>query len=102
MVTTTVSRRDTASSLAHAVVEAHLAACAQVIGPIESTYWWEGRVNIASEYAVVMKTAGDRYQELERHILGHHEDVTPEIIATPIVAGSTPYLRWVTTETRSR
>ena len=87
-------------ALSRSAVEARLAACGQVVGPIKSTYWWEGKVETAQEWYVVFKTTTERYPALEAHIREQHSYDVPEIVVTPIVAGNPAYLDWVTTETR--
>lgn len=99
-VITTTDARDTADRLARSAVEARLAACVQVIGPISATYWWKGAVESAEEWLLQMKTTADRYAALADHIRANHPYETPEIIATPITHGSPDYLAWVRAETR--
>ncbi|HEX5497198.1 MAG TPA: divalent-cation tolerance protein CutA [Mycobacteriales bacterium] len=98
-VVTTTDTRAAADGLAHGAVAARLAACAQVTGPITSTYWWEGRVETAEEWQVIFKTTAERYPELERHIREQHSYDIPEILCFPITAGNPAYLTWLTTET---
>jgi periplasmic divalent cation tolerance protein len=99
-VTTTTDARESAERLARSTVEARLAACAQVVGPIQSTYRWEGTVETAEEWMVLFKTAADRYPALEQHIRGHHPYDVPEIISVPVTAGNPAYLSWLSRETR--
>jgi periplasmic divalent cation tolerance protein len=96
----TTDSQDAADALARSAVEARVAACAQVVGPIKSTYWWEGKVETAEEWYVVFKTTAERYPALEAHIREHHSYDVPEIVLMPIVAGNPAYLEWVSTETR--
>ncbi|MET9519071.1 divalent-cation tolerance protein CutA [Streptomyces sp. NPDC002994] len=91
--------REKALVLARDAVDARLAACAQVIGPVASVYWWEGVTETAEEWQVVFKTAGVRYADLEAHLKDAHDYETPEIIATAVVRGSAEYLAWVEQET---
>ncbi len=98
-VLTMTDSREKALDLARGAVDARLAACAQVGGPVASVYWWEGATETAQEWQVVFKTASARYDELEAHLKGAHDYETPEIIATPVVRGSAEYLAWVTQET---
>jgi periplasmic divalent cation tolerance protein len=98
-VETTVGSLDEADRIAEAVVVARTAACAQVLGPITSTYRWQGAVERAEEYLVVMKTTAARYPELERQLTGLHSYDVPEIVAVPLTAGSPGYLTWVSAET---
>jgi periplasmic divalent cation tolerance protein len=86
--------------LAHDAVEARLAACAQVAGPIASTYWWDEGLERAEEWLIMLKLPADRFQELADFLAQRHSYDEPEIIATPIVTGSSAYLSWLEDETR--
>ncbi len=99
IVATTTDTHDAASALARSAVEARLAACAQVCGPIESTYRWDGTVEVASEYQVLFKTPAARVPALQQHILSHHAYDLPEVIVTAVLDGSPAYLRWLDSET---
>jgi periplasmic divalent cation tolerance protein len=101
-VTVTAETREEAERLARSAVERRLAACAQVVGPIASTYWWNGAVDTAAEWQCLLKTTAARFEELRAHVEAEHSYDTPEIIATPIVAGSPAYLAWIAEETRPR
>lgn len=94
-VVTTVSDAEEAQSICHAVVEQRLSACAQVIGPIASVYWWQGQVETAQEWLCVLKTRSDLYKELERALKVLHPYEEPEILAIPVAAGSSTYLSWM-------
>ncbi len=99
MQTTTDSRSE-AMELARAAVAARLAACAQVAGPIASTYWWEGEMERAEEWLVMLKLPADRYAELCALLTRLHSYDEPEITATQICTGSPGYLGWIRAETR--
>ncbi|MBW8480751.1 divalent-cation tolerance protein CutA [Actinomadura parmotrematis] len=94
-VTTTTDSRAEAAAIAKAAVAERLAACAQLVGPIASTYWWEGEIESAEEWLVLFKTTAGRFDELAALIGDNHSYDTPEIIATPVVAGSLDYLAWI-------
>ncbi|NBM18639.1 divalent-cation tolerance protein CutA [Streptomyces sp. GC420] len=100
-VLTTTDSTDKARALAHGAVEARLAACAQIGGPVTSVYHWDGAVETTEEWQVLFKTTAARYDALEAHLKRAHDYDTPEIIATPVVRGSAEYLDWVTDETRA-
>jgi periplasmic divalent cation tolerance protein len=99
-VQTTTDSRAEAMELSRAAVEARLAACAQVAGPVASMYWWDGALERTEEWLVLFKLAADRYDELAAFITEQHSYDEPEIVALPIVAGSTAYLSWLREETR--
>jgi periplasmic divalent cation tolerance protein len=99
-VTTATERQADAQTIASAVVKGRLAACAQVVGPITSTYWWQGKVETAQEWLCVIKSKAALYEELEGVIQEVHPYKEPEIIATPITQGSQGYLAWLDENTR--
>ena len=99
-VVTTTENREDAEKIARALVEDRLAACVQLLGPIESTYWWKGSIETAREWVCHIKTHESLYDELERTIKAIHPYETPEIIAMSIVAGSNDYLKWLGREVR--
>jgi periplasmic divalent cation tolerance protein len=99
-VQTTTDSRAEAMELAHDAVEARLAACAQVAGPIASTYWWEDGLERAEEWLIMLKLPAERYDALAEFLIERHSYDEPEIMATPIVAGSPAYLSWLSEETR--
>jgi periplasmic divalent cation tolerance protein len=98
-VFTTVEKREDADRIASSVVNKRVAACAQVTGPIRSTYWWKGKVEQTEEWLLMMKTREALFSVLEKEIKAIHPYEVPEIIALPIVAGSESYLHWMEEET---
>lgn len=99
-VQTTTDSRGEAMELARAAVEARLAACAQVTGPVASTYWWEDALERAEEWLILLKLPATRFAELAEFLTERHSYDEPEIVATPIVAGARSYLGWIEEETR--
>ena len=94
-MTTAAGSEEEAERIGAALVERRLAACVQVIGPISSRYRWQGAVERSTEWMCVAKTSAARYPELEAAIRELHSYDEPEILATPIVAGSAGYLEWL-------
>ncbi|KOX15257.1 divalent-cation tolerance protein CutA [Nocardiopsis sp. NRRL B-16309] len=94
-VSTATETHDQAVELAKGVVEAKLAAGAQVIGPVGSVFWHLGEFGVGEEFKLVFYARADRYPDIETHLIGHHPWKNPEVVATPIVQGSQDYLRWV-------
>lgn len=101
-VSVTAPSEEEARSLGRMAVERRLAACAQVSGPIWSTYWWEGEVTSASEFVCTLKTSTDRLPALMDAVTQAHSYEVPEIVAVRIAAGDSAYLRWIGDETRDR
>ena len=95
-VATTIDSEEAAERISATLVERRLAACVQVVGPIASRYRWQGEVETAREWLCLAKTEASRYDDLEAEIRELHPYDEPEIVATPIVAGSAGYLKWLT------
>jgi periplasmic divalent cation tolerance protein len=98
-VVTTTERREDAERIGRALVEERLAACAQVTGPIASTYRWQGKIETAQEWQCWAKSRRDLYARIEQTIRRLHPYEVPEILAMPITAGSAAYLAWLDAET---
>jgi periplasmic divalent cation tolerance protein len=94
-VLTTVSSEEEAKRIADDLLDRRLAACVQVVGPIVSRYRWQGELEQAEEWQCLVKTEADLYEPVETAIRAIHSYDEPEIIATPVVAGSAGYLAWV-------
>jgi periplasmic divalent cation tolerance protein len=99
-VQTAVGSEEEAERISAVLIERRLAACVQVVGPIASRYPWKGKVEEAREWLCVAKTEAGRYGEVEAAIRELHSYEEPEVIATPIVAGSRGYLDWVSESLR--
>jgi periplasmic divalent cation tolerance protein len=94
VLTTTGTKQD-AGKVARALLEARLAACIQVVGPITSRYWWKDGIEEAEEWICLIKTTADLFERIEKAIRAAHPYDVPEILATPVVAGGTDYLDWL-------
>ncbi len=97
-VVTTTERREDADRIALALVEARLAACVQVAGPITSTYRWRGKIETTQEWQCRAKTNRRQFDKVEQAIRRIHSYEVPEILALPILAGSADYLAWMDEE----
>lgn len=91
---TTASSEQEALRLAHALVEARLVACAQIMAPIQSIYRWEGQIEQATEYGLVLKTAPEQLSALEAKLTALHSYAVPEFVVLEGEA-SKAYGAWV-------
>ena len=98
-IMTAIGSKQDAQKVANAIVGQRLAACVQVIGPITSTYWWQGAMETAEEWLCLIKTRQDLYERVEQAIRENHPYDEPEILALPVLAGSKSYLQWIVSET---
>jgi len=101
LVLTNCPDEGSATRIRQEVVNARLAACANQLGPVRSTYRWQGAIEEASEVALLIKTTRERYSELEALIRRLHPYALPEIVAIPVERGCPDYLAWVRMETRA-
>ncbi len=85
--------------IASGVVSERLAACANVMAPHQSFYWWDGSIQTGQEVAVILKTREDLFDRLKARILELHSYDTPCIVALPIENGHAPFLKWIADET---
>jgi periplasmic divalent cation tolerance protein len=94
IVTTTLPTEEAADLLATQLVEEKFAACVQVIGPIESTYWWEGAVERSEEWYCHCKAPAEKQAALMGRIKELHPYEVPEIVAVLADAAGPEYLAW--------
>jgi periplasmic divalent cation tolerance protein len=85
--------------LGHELVAARLAASANVwTGPVESTYWWRGTIETATETRMHLLTHTDLIDRLVKFVRERHPYDVPSISATPVVAGNPDFIAWVKSE----
>lgn len=94
-VVTTVNSKELAEKITSRLMEKRLAACVQVTSPITSVYRWKGKIETAEEWFCVIKTRRRLYREVEENIKALHPYEVPEIVAFPIISGSSDYLGWI-------
>jgi periplasmic divalent cation tolerance protein len=94
VLTTAGSERE-AEEIGAALLERRLAACVQTLGPIVSRYRWQGKLEHEQEWQCLAKTEARLYEEVEAAIRAAHSYAEPEILAIPVLAGSSGYLDWV-------
>jgi periplasmic divalent cation tolerance protein len=92
---------EAAQTLAHALVEASLAACVNRLPGMRSTYRWKGEVVTDEEDLLVVKTTREAFPALEAFVVARHPYDVPEIVALPVVTGHSPYLAWLEASIRA-
>jgi periplasmic divalent cation tolerance protein len=98
-VVTTTDSLDLANSIAQTLLEKRAAACVQVFGPVQSKYWWKGKIEEAAEWVCMIKARSADYERIEALISEAHSYDVPEILAFPVQQGSRRYLEWLEGET---
>ncbi|WP_199610904.1 divalent-cation tolerance protein CutA [Flocculibacter collagenilyticus] len=95
IVLCTCGSEHAANTLAQQLVELNLAACVNILPNIRSVYKWQGKVEIAQETQLIIKTLVSKFHLLESAIKQHHDYDVPEIIMLPVEGGSDDYLSWI-------
>ena len=91
----TAANTEEASRIAETLVDKGLAACVQILPEMQSVYRWKGEIEKQPEILILAKTVKSKFGELETEVRALHSYDTPEIVATPLINGSRPYLEWL-------
>jgi periplasmic divalent cation tolerance protein len=83
----TCGTHDEALTIANSLIEARLAACVNVLPPVQSIYRWQGKIETAQEVLLIIKTTQERFSAVRDRITQLHTYDTPEIVAIPVVDG---------------
>ena len=95
VVFTTAGSKEEASKLSRGLVEEKLAYCVNTVPSIQSTYFWEDKLCVDEELLLVIKTQERKFTAVESWVRKNHSYEIPELIALPIVKGSTDYLKCI-------
>lgn len=102
VVLVTAPEGQEAERLARLVLEKKLAACVNILKGATSLFWWQGKIDTASESLMVIKTTRALLSSLVQTIKKAHSYSVCEVIALPIAGGNKPYLDWVGASCASR
>jgi periplasmic divalent cation tolerance protein len=100
VVLTTFPADADGESFGRALVDERLAACVNLLAPMESVYRWEGKVETETERQVIVKTSRDRLSALWDRVRELHPYEVPEFIVLQIADGNEAYLRWIGDSTK--
>ena len=95
IVLTTTGSKEEAEKLATEIVQRNHAACVNVVGPISSTYRWQGKVERAEEFLLIVKTTAHAVGHVSADIEELHSYDLPEFVVLGIDSGSERYLEWI-------
>jgi periplasmic divalent cation tolerance protein len=95
LVLMTASSKDEAKKIVRSLLEKKLIACANIIDSVSSVFWWQDRIEEEKEVLVIMKSHKELFNKVSKKVKELHSYDTPEILALPIVDGSSQYLEWM-------
>lgn len=102
LVLSTAPDEASARRIARMLLEARLAACVNLLPQAHSMYWWQGRIEEAAEWLLLIKSTRTRLPALQAAMREHHPYDVPECLALDITAGLPDYLQWLVQETQDR
>lgn len=91
----TTSNREEATKIVRTLLEEKLIACGNIIDPVSSFFWWKGKIEEEKEVLIIMKSHERVFKKLLKRVPELHSYEIPEILALPIVDGSSSYLDWL-------
>ena len=95
IILTTAGSEEEAGKIAHALVERRLAACVNIVPQIESIYSWQGKVETAQEWLLIIKTQANAFADVRDAVKELHSYDLPECVMLEVSAGSKEYLQWI-------
>jgi periplasmic divalent cation tolerance protein len=95
LVLTTAGKESEAQKIAHEVVKRRLAACVNIVPRIQSVYRWEGKIETAEEFLLIIKSTKTRSADVQAAIRELHSYDLPECIVISIESGGEEYLKWI-------
>ena len=95
IILVTTKDRQEAEAISQKLLDEHLIACANIVSPVNSFFYWLGKVERAEECLIIMKSRADLFGQVADHIKGLHSYEVPEVLALPIIDGSKAYLDWL-------
>lgn len=100
VILVTVGSEEEGAKIANTLLSEKLAACINIV-PIQSFYTWQGEIHQDREWQLLIKTRLHLFEKLAERVQTLHSYDVPEIVALPIVAGSSAYLSWISDNTQS-
>jgi periplasmic divalent cation tolerance protein len=91
----TIDDPDRADEIIGQLLVDRVVACGQRIGPLVSRYWWQGSLERAEEWLVLLKTRGDLGPTVIEAVVAAHPFTTPEVVALDVLGGAPGYLAWI-------
>ena len=100
VILVTTSSEQEAHKIADLLLSRRKAACVNIVPKVESSFWWQGKLDSAKESLLIIKTEASLLSEIVDLVRTAHSYEVPEIIALPIIGGNVDYLKWIGDEAR--
>ncbi len=96
----TAGSEQEAHKIAELLLSQRKAACVNIVPKVDSSFWWQGKLDSAKESLLIIKTKASLLSEVVDLVKAAHSYEVPEIIALPIIGGNEDYLKWIDDEVR--
>ena len=96
----TTSTEEEAHKVAELLLGHKKAACINIVPRVDSSFWWQGKLDSARESLLIIKTKVALLTEIVEMVKSVHSYTVPEIIALPIIGGNEDYLKWIDDEVK--
>lgn len=100
VIFSTFPNKEVAQSVIESLLSKRLIACGSVLGSVESSYWWQGKIERAQEFQALMKAPKSHYEEIEALIKKEHPYDVPEVFCVEAAKVEKRYERWLIEETK--
>lgn len=101
LVYVTASDQAEARHIGQALLRERLVACINLLGPVESHYWWKGKLETGHEWLLLAKTRATLGTAVIKRVKTLHSYTTPCVVALPLQKGNQDFLKWIAAETRA-
>ena len=98
----TFANQGEARRLTKVLLQERLVACVNIVGPISSRYWWQGRLTTSREVLVLAKTRATLAPAVIRKVKTLHSYDVPCVVTLPISKGNPAFLKWIAAETKNK
>ena len=96
----TTDSPEEAHKIAEVLIKQRKAACVNIVPGVSSLFWWQDKIESASENLLIVKTKASLLNEIIRLVIENHSYEVPEVVALPIVGGNQDYLEWIDKEVK--
>jgi periplasmic divalent cation tolerance protein len=100
VVLVTTGSEEEAHRVADLLLGLRKAACVNIVPRVDSSFWWQGKLDSDRESLLIIKTGASMLPEIIELIKSVHSYEVPEIIALPVIGGSEDYLKWMDDEVK--
>ena len=95
VVLITATSMGEAETIGKALIEGRMAACVNISAGVRSLFRWQGKIEDQEEVLLLVKSRSDLLPSIIEAVKRLHSYTVPEVIALPILDGSSDYLAWI-------